>query len=84
MEGGKNPMPIETKKPATEEEFISAAKTEKVEEDLSELDFELRKDKTFLLRIPQKLHVLAKEKAANEKISLHDYILIALKEKVLS
>ncbi len=77
-------MPMKTKKPETEEEFISAAKTEKVEKDLSELDFELRKDKTFLLRIPQKLHGLAKEKAANEKISLHDYILIALKEKVLS
>jgi len=34
------------------------------------------------LRLPVKLWEVAKEKAAKQKISLHDYILKAVKEKI--
>jgi len=48
----------------------------KDELDLS--DFQIKKDKTFPLRIPQKLHDLAKKKAKDERLPLHDWILKAM------
>ena len=66
-------------KPSKEEEFIRSASAEHAN---TEIDIKTR-DRTFPLRIPDKLHDLAKEKAAIEKLSLHDYILTALKEKVI-
>lgn len=67
-------------KPKTPEEFISSAKAEekKPEEDIGLF---AHKDKTFLIRMPLRLHELAKEKAGKERITLHDFILIAVKEK---
>jgi predicted HicB family RNase H-like nuclease len=64
--------------PKTTDEFIQSAKSEA---DILGLD--IRKDKTFLLRIPLKLHALAKMKAQDSKIPLHDFIITAIKEKVL-
>jgi predicted HicB family RNase H-like nuclease len=61
------------------DQFINCAKGE-----IDITDLEIRKDKTFLLRIPPKLHELAKQKAGEKRIPLHDYIIMALKEKVLS
>jgi predicted HicB family RNase H-like nuclease len=63
----------------SEDQFINCANGEI---DIAEL--EIRKDKTFLLRIPPKLHELAKLKAGKDRIPLHDFIIMALKEKVLS
>ena len=65
------------------DEFISSSKDTKTSA-IDLLEFEIRKDKTFLLRIPPKLHELAKKKAEESKIPLHDYIILAIKEKVLS
>ena len=55
---------------------------ERSETDILGLD--IRKDKTFLLRIPPRLHELAKIKAHGSKMPLHDFIITALKEKVLT
>ena len=65
--------------PKTPDEFIKSAKSE-----IDILGLEIRKDKTFLLRIPPKLHELAKIKAQEIKMPLHDFIITALKEKVLT
>ena len=78
-------MTLKTKKPNMDE-FIQGAKAEQKPAEpprvaVQEDDDLLRKDKTFLLRLPLKLWEVAKEKAAKEKVSLHDYILLAVKEK---
>ena len=65
--------------PKTQDEFIQSAKSET---DILGIDF--RKDKTFLLRIPPRLHELAKLKAYDSKMPLHDFIITAIKEKVLT
>ena len=65
--------------PKTPDEFIQSAKSET---DILGLD--IRKDKTFLLRIPPKLHELAKMKAYDSKMPLHDFIISAIKEKILA
>jgi len=65
--------------PKTPDEFIQSAKSET---DILGLD--IRKDKTFLLRIPPRLHELAKIKAQDSKMPLHDFIITAIKEKVLT
>lgn len=68
-------MMIKTK-PKTPEEFISSAKAEAVEDNMF-----VNRDKTFLLRMPIKLHEIAKDRAEVQRLSLHDFILIAIKEK---
>ena len=65
--------------PTTPDEFIQSAKSE-----TDILGIDIRKDKTFLLRIPPKLHELAKVKAQHSKMLLHDFIISAIKEKVLT
>jgi len=65
--------------PKTQDEFIQSAKSET---DILGIDF--RKDKTFLLRIPPRLHELAKLKAYDSKMPLHDFIITAIKEKILT
>ena len=65
--------------PKTPDEFIQSAKSES-----DTLGLDKRKDKTFLLRIPPKLHELAKIKAHGSKMPLHDFIITAIKEKVLT
>jgi predicted HicB family RNase H-like nuclease len=49
--------------PKTQDEFIQSAKSE-----MDILGLEIRKDKTFLLRIPPRLHELAKLKAYDSKM----------------
>lgn len=66
-------MPISTKKPATTpDDFVSGAKADAAARK------EYTRDKTFLLRIPAELHEQAREKAADERISLHEFILQAM------
>ncbi|MBF0466991.1 MAG: hypothetical protein HQK96_08505 [Nitrospirae bacterium] len=76
-------MPIKTTKPSLDT-FIGQAKAEnkptKTEEPLEDEEL-FRKDKSFLLRLPMKLWERAKDQAAKERLSLHDYILLAIKEK---
>lgn len=71
------------KKPIrTEEDFIKAAKADRP---LSDLDSVLEeKLKVFPLRMPRGLHRLAKERAEAERTSLHDFILITIKDKLVS
>lgn len=73
-------MAITTKKPAPKspEEFISQAKADKGGRE----DLLGQKDKTFLLRIPYRLHEAAKKKAGAEGVSLHDFILQAVNDAV--
>lgn len=73
-------MPISTKKPApkTPEEFIRSAKAEPNEQE----NLMSQKDKTFLLRLPHRLHDAAKKKAGASGISLHDFILQTINEAV--
>ena len=75
-------MAISTKKPApkTADEFLKSAKADQgahKKEDLMG-----QKDKTFLLRIPYRLHDAAKKKAGGEGMSLHDFILQAVNDAV--
>lgn len=68
------------------DEFISNAKDQRmvVPEKLDLNTMLSSKPKTFPLSIPPALHKLATQKAAAQvpRVSLHDYILIALNEKI--
>lgn len=67
-------------RPKTEDDFINSSQ---IKNDIdSNIEIKV-KDKTFPLRIPYKLHELAKNVASQERLSLHDYILVALKDRVL-
>jgi predicted HicB family RNase H-like nuclease len=69
-------MAISTKKPApkTPEDFIRSAKADQGGQE----NLMGQKDKTFLLRIPHRLHEAAKKKAGAQGVSLHDFILQAV------
>jgi len=73
-------MAIKTSKPeirSNVDEFIKGAVGDiPVREELS-----VRKDKTFLLKLPFALWKQAKQKASDADLSLHDYILEAIKGK---
>ncbi|MBF0467043.1 MAG: toxin-antitoxin system HicB family antitoxin [Nitrospirae bacterium] len=71
-------MTLKTTKPPTVDAFIAKAKAEPIEED----DDLIKSDKSFLLRLPIKLWERAKNKAAQEHVSLHDFILLAIKDKL--
>lgn len=73
-------MPITPKKPAhkTPEDFISSAKADQGSKGKDDLLGQ--KDKTFLLRIPYRLHEAAKKKAGAKGLSLHDFILQAVND----
>jgi len=70
-------MAITAKKPAptSAEEFLSGGKAEVHLRDEME-------QKTFLLRMPKSLWKTAKAKAQEEEITLHEYILRALKKDI--
>ncbi|MBF0344546.1 MAG: toxin-antitoxin system HicB family antitoxin [Nitrospirae bacterium] len=70
-------MTLKTTKP-TVDTFIAKAKTEPVEVD----DDLIKTDKSFLLRLPIKLWERAKNKAAQEQVSLHDFILLSIKDRL--
>jgi len=70
-------MALKTTKP-TVDSFIGGAKAEPIETE----DDLIRSDKSFLLRLPVKLWERAKTKAAQEHVSLHDFILLAIKDKL--
>ena len=84
--------PLKTSKPNIDA-FIKGAKAETIKEPVAEPPAQatapapaaeeelLKKDKTFLLRMPITLWSAAKDKAAKQKIPLHDYILLSVKEK---
>lgn len=74
-------MAIKTQKPEFKsngvEEFIKGAKGDlPVREELA-----VKKDKSFLLKLPFGDWKKAKQKASNMDISLHDYILQAIEDK---
>ena len=76
-------------RPKSIDEFIGSSKDSQVNYPRSEEKIDLgnllsEKPKTFPLSIPPSLHRLATELASKQfpKISLHDYILVALKEKI--
>lgn len=76
------------------DDFINGAKDEKLNpdqdnkrslnDDLSLENILTNKPKTFPLSLPPALHKAAAEMAARQfpKISLHDFILVAIKEKI--
>ncbi len=70
-------MPITTKRSKTPEDFISGAKAEQPPQKQT-----FTRDKTFLLRIPAELHELARGKAADQRVSLHEFILQAIAQAV--
>lgn len=74
---------MKTEKPNVDD-FIRGAKAEKAatQSAPAAVAAEPKKDKTFLLRIPYDLWDRARRKAGAEAISLHDYIIMALQEKV--
>lgn len=65
--------------------FINDSKDEKMSNNKIDISSLLqKKPKTFPINMPPLLHEMATEAAAKQfpKISLHDYILIAIKEKI--
>jgi len=73
-------MTLKMQKPEIKEDldaFIKGAKAEQpVREELAG-----KPDKTFLLRLPYNLWKQSKHKAGDADISLHDYIIQAIKDK---
>lgn len=74
-------MPLNITKPSLDN-FIGQAKAEtkpaQIDKPMDDEEL-LRKDKSFLLRLPMKLWERARDQAAKERLSLHDYILLAIK-----
>lgn len=65
-------------------DFIKRAKDTTMDKQDNNIDLStiiLSKPKIFPITIPPMLHKLAAEEAAKQKISLHDYVLLAIKEK---
>lgn len=70
-------MPITPKKPATAEEFIKGAKVDGTH------GKRFIRDKVFPLRLPAEMHDLLKDKAKEQKLSLHEFILQTLEREVI-
>jgi predicted HicB family RNase H-like nuclease len=69
-------MSITGKKPTTAEEFIKGAKVD------GGMPLRFARDKVFPLRLPAGMHDLLKEKAKNNSLSLHEFILQTLEKEV--
>jgi len=80
-------MTLKTAKPGVDpDEFIKGAKADRSGDVSIPTDDELftKNYKTFPIKLPLKLRAAAAEKAKASGLSLHDYILVAIKEKVQS
>lgn len=77
-------MTLKTSKPGVDpDEFIKGAKADRPGDVSIPTNDELftKSYKTFPVKLPLKLRAAAADKAKESGLSLHDYILIAIKEK---
>jgi len=77
-------MTLKTTKPGVDpDEFIKGAKADRQDSVSIPADEELfaKSYKTFPVKLPLALRDVAAEKAKATGLSLHDYILVAIKEK---
>ena len=78
-------MTLKTTKPGVDpDEFIKGAKADRPGDVSIPTDDELftKNYKTFPIKLPLTLRTAAAEKAKASGLSLHDYILVAIKEKI--
>jgi predicted HicB family RNase H-like nuclease len=64
------------KKPTSAEEFIKGAKVDGTN------GKRFVRDKVFPVRLPAEMHDLLREKAKEQKLSLHEFILQALEREI--
>ena len=69
-------MSMTPKKPTSAEEFIKGAKVDGTN------GKRFVRDKVFPVRLPAEMHDLLKEKAKEQKLSLHEFILQTLERAV--
>ena len=68
-------MTLKTTKPENPQDFINKAKADSSPEDMSTI-----KDKSFLLKLPYPVWKKAKQKATEEDLTLHDFIIQQIKK----